>query len=122
MVDLEFPKKVLNSDFLVASENMGYCHDHELACMSIREAWIGTVICDPTNASFFRNCFAHRMAIFSIPGHLRNIGPQDRLEIDLLAGPLKNLTADEEITFTPVPVFQVQQVSQMTCILTWLIT
>lgn len=109
-VDPDFPKKVQKGDFLVAGENMGYGHDHDHACMSIKGSGVGAVICESTNANFLRNSFDHGLAIVEIPDVLKKVHQGDNLELDLAAGTLKNLTTEEEITFTPVPDFLIDQI------------
>ena len=110
-VDPDFPKKVQKGDFLVAGENMGYGHDHDHACKSIRGAGVGAVICETTNANFMRNSFDHGLPIVEIPAVLSKVHPGDRLELDLAAGTLNNLTTEEEMQFAPLPGFILNQLT-----------
>ncbi|MBI4233831.1 MAG: 3-isopropylmalate dehydratase [Chloroflexi bacterium] len=104
-VDPDFPKKVQKGDFIVAGENMGYGHDHDHACMSIKGAGVGAVVCESTNANFLRNSIEHGLAIVEIPGINEIVKQGDPLELDLAKGYVKNLRSGAELKFRPYPDF-----------------
>jgi len=109
-VDPDFPKKVQNGDFIIAGENMGYGHDHDHASRSIIGAGVGVVICESTNANFLRNSIDHGLAVVECPGILDSVNEGDKLEVDLSAGIIKNLTTEEELSFAPYPEFLLEMV------------
>ncbi|MDO8690285.1 MAG: 3-isopropylmalate dehydratase [Dehalococcoidia bacterium] len=102
-VDPDFPKKVQKGDFIVAGENFGYGHDHDHSCISIKGAGVAAVICDSTNSNFFRNSVEHGLPIVEYPGIRKRTREGDEIELDLVAGTIKNLTKGEDYEFTPYP-------------------
>ncbi len=110
VVDAEFPKKVKKGDFIVAGENMGYGHDHDHAPMAIQGAGVAAVICNSTNANFFRNSVEHGLPVVELPGIRAATQQGDELELDLAAGRVRNLTQGKEFRFTPYPEFLLEVV------------
>jgi len=104
-VDPEFPNKVQQGDFIVAGRNFGYGHDHAHACVSILEAGVPAVICESSNGNFIRNSVHYGLAVVEIPGITKMVKDGDKLELDLEAGVVKNLTNEEEVSFSPYPEF-----------------
>src|SRR5215813_7405081 len=98
-VDPEFPQKVRKGDFIVAGENMGYGHDHDHACMSIKGAGVGAVLCESTNANFLRNCIEHGLPLVEIEGINKIVETGSELEVDLVNGYVKNLGTGEGLRF-----------------------
>jgi 3-isopropylmalate/(R)-2-methylmalate dehydratase small subunit len=104
-VDPDFPDKVQKGDFIVAGENMGYGHDHDHACMSIRGAGVGAVLCESTNANFLRNCIEHGLPIIEIKGISSMAETGSKLQVDLVNGSVNNLGTGEMLNFRPFPEF-----------------
>jgi len=104
-VDPEFPNKVQQGDFIVAGRNFGYGHDHHNSCISIVSAGVPAVICESSNGNFVRNSIHHGLAVVEIPGITKMVKEGDKLELDLEAGVVKNLTKEEELHFSPYPDF-----------------
>lgn len=102
-VDPEFPKKVKKGDFIVAGENMGYGHDHDHACQSIKGAGVAAVVCDSTNANFFRNSVDWGLPVVECPGIFEATRQGDALEVDLAQGTITNVTQGRAFQFTPYP-------------------
>ena len=102
-VDPDFPKKVKRGDFIVAVENMGYGHDHDHACQSIKGAGVAAVLCDSTNANFFRNSVDWGLPIVECPGILEATRQGDTLEVDIEQGTVTNATQGRTFHFTPYP-------------------
>jgi len=103
-VDPVFPQKVQKGDFIVAEENMGYGHDHDHACMSIRGAGVGAVLCESAAPYFLRNSIDHGLPVLEIPGISATVRQGDELEVDLEQGTVTNLTG-AVLTFSPFPDF-----------------
>jgi 3-isopropylmalate/(R)-2-methylmalate dehydratase small subunit len=110
-LDPEFPKKVKKGDFLIAGENMGYGHDHDAACISIKGAGIAAVLCESTNGNFHRNCIHHGLPLSVCKGIKGKVNQGDELEVDLAEGIVKNLTAGEELRFLPIPEFLLEMLA-----------
>lgn len=104
-VDPEFPDKVRPGDFIVAQQNMGFGHDHDHACASIKGAGVGAVLCESSAPYFLRNSFDHGLPVLEIPGVFDRVEQADRLRVDLTTGRLDNLTQGTALEFEPVPQF-----------------
>ena len=104
-IDPEFPKKVSKGDFIVAGENIGYGHDHDAACKSIKGAGIAAVLCESTNGNFHRNCLHHGLPVGICKGLKEKVKQGNELEIDFAKGIVKNLTTGDELNFPPIPGF-----------------
>ncbi|HLJ60039.1 MAG TPA: 3-isopropylmalate dehydratase [bacterium] len=104
-VDPEFPRKVQPGDFIVAEQNMGYGHDHDHACMAIRGAGVGAVLCESAAPYFLRNSIDHGLPVLEIPGISTAVTQGDALEVHLAEGVVRNLTVGAELSFAPFPPF-----------------
>jgi 3-isopropylmalate/(R)-2-methylmalate dehydratase small subunit len=104
-VDPDFPRKVEPGDFIVAQDNMGYGHDHDHACMSIRGAGVGAVLCESAAPYFLRNSIDHGLPVLEIPGISRAVTQHDMLEVYLAEGVVRNLSTGATLSFTPFPSF-----------------
>jgi 3-isopropylmalate/(R)-2-methylmalate dehydratase small subunit len=111
-VDPEFPKKVKKGDFIVAGENMGYGHDHDTACISIKGAGIAAVLCESTNGNFHRNSIHHGLPVSVCKGIKGKVKQGDELEVDLAEGAVKNITTGEELRFPPIPDFLLEMLAE----------
>ncbi|HLE81224.1 MAG TPA: 3-isopropylmalate dehydratase [Dehalococcoidia bacterium] len=109
-VDPEFPKKVKAGDFIVAGDNMGYGHDHDHACRSIKGAGVAAVLCDSTNGNFMRNCLDHGLPIIEYPGIRAATKQGDTLEVDLETGTITNITREKVFHFRPFPAFLIESI------------
>ena len=107
-VNPEFPKQVKKGDFIVAGENMGYGHDHDAACISIKGAGIAAVLCESTNGNFHRNSIHHGLPVCVCKGIKEKVKQGDKLEVELAKGTVKNLTTDEVLPFPPIPDFLIE--------------
>jgi 3-isopropylmalate/(R)-2-methylmalate dehydratase small subunit len=104
-LDPEFPQKITRGDFIVAGKNMGYGHDHESGPLAIKGCGIAAVICESTNRNFFRNSIHLGLPVVECEASQGRINQGDRLEVDLGAGIIKNLTSVEELPFPAYPDF-----------------
>jgi 3-isopropylmalate/(R)-2-methylmalate dehydratase small subunit len=109
-VDPEFPNRVQTGDFIVAGRNFGYGHDHDGSCKAILGAGVPAVICESSNGNFIRNSVHHGLPIVEVPGITKMVKEGDKLELDLEAGTVKNLTNEEEMHFSPYPDFLLQMI------------
>ena len=104
-VDPDFPKKVKNGDIMVAGTNMGCGHSHMQANTSIKQCGISCVIAESFDRNFFRNSIAIGLPIIEYRGIKQDVKEGDKLEIDLHAGEIKNLSSRKTLKFTPLPDF-----------------
>lgn len=104
-VDPEFPKKVQPGDFVVGTAGMGYGHDHDHACMALKGAGVGAVICEGTNTNFKRNCIHHGLPVVEVRGIMNEVKTGDELQVDLAAGTVRNVRTDKLLRFAPYPDF-----------------
>ena len=103
VADPEFSNKAKAGDFLIAGENMGFGRGHSYASAAIKTAGLAAVICESTNANFFRNSVWMGLPVVECPGIKKNVNDGDELELDLAAGVIKNLTTRAEFPFVPYP-------------------
>jgi len=104
-LDPDFHKKVQRGDFLIGDDRTGYGHDHEHACIALRGAGIGTVLCEGTNVNFRRNSIHHGLPVVVVKGIMSAVKTGDTLEVNLVEGWVKNLTNSKTLTFKPWPEF-----------------
>ncbi|MBL7175778.1 MAG: 3-isopropylmalate dehydratase [Desulfobacteraceae bacterium] len=104
-VDPDFPDKVQPGDFVVGGEGTGYGHDHDHACMSLKGAGVGAVLCEATNTNFKRNSIHHGLPVIEVKGIMSETKTGDELEVDLVKGKVQNLTTGKTLTFLHYPDF-----------------
>lgn len=102
-VDADFPKKVRPGDFVVGGEGTGYGHDHDHACISLRGAGVGAVLCEATNSNFKRNSIHHGLPVVEVKGIMSRVKTGDDLEVDLAGGTVRNLSTEAILHFRPYP-------------------
>jgi 3-isopropylmalate/(R)-2-methylmalate dehydratase small subunit len=104
-VDPEFPKKVRPGDFVIGGEGTGYGHDHDHACIALRGAGVGAVLCEATNSNFKRNSIHHGLPVVEVRGIMGQVKTGDELDVDLAGGTVRNLTTGTVLLFRPYPDF-----------------
>jgi 3-isopropylmalate/(R)-2-methylmalate dehydratase small subunit len=104
-LDPDFPRKVEKGDFIVGSENVGYGHDHDQACMAIKGAGVGAVLCESSNGNFVRNSIDHGLPVVEIKGISKAVKQGDQLEVDLASGVCRNVTTEAVLRFARLPDF-----------------
>ena len=87
--------------FLVAGKNFGMGSSREQAPLVIKEAGIVGVVAKSFARIFYRN--AINIGLSLVEADTENISENDRLEIDLENGILKNLTKKTESKIKPLP-------------------
>jgi 3-isopropylmalate/(R)-2-methylmalate dehydratase small subunit len=107
-VDPDFPKKIEPGDIIVGGEGFGYGHDHDHACMSLRGAGVGAVLCEATNSNFMRNSIHHGLPVVEVKGILGGTENGDELEVDLSKGMVRDLTNGKTFTFVSYPDFIIE--------------
>ena len=111
-VDPTFAERVVPGDFLVGEENIGYGHDHDHACISIRGAGVAAVLCDSSAPYFLRNCIDHGLPVVEVPGISSQVQTGDPLTVDLIAGRVTNGRTGAELTFGSYPPFLLERLDE----------
>ncbi len=99
--DPEFPKKMKPGDFIVAGKNFGMGSSREHAPLALKIAGVSAVIAKSFARIFYRN--AINVGLPVLIADTDRIAEGDKLEVDLSAGVIRNLTRGEEIRAKPMP-------------------
>ena len=100
-IDQEFASKIQAGDVIVAGPNFGCGSSREEAAAAMREAGVGAVLAPSFSRLFMRNGINFGLPIISAPAIDQHIAQGDVVEIDLLAGYLKNLSSGFETRLPP---------------------
>lgn len=99
--DPEFAQKMSPGDFVVAGSNFGLGSSREHAPQVLKISGVNAVLAKSFARIFFRN--AINIGLLLVECDTDRINQDDELELDLLAGIIKNLTQGIEIKTTPLP-------------------
>ncbi len=100
-LDPEFYEKVQDGDFLVAGRNFGCGSSREQAPLALKHAGIRAVLARSFARLFYRNAINTGLPV--VECDTDEISPGDRLEVDLEAGKIRNLTTGKVLTSKPLP-------------------
>jgi 3-isopropylmalate/(R)-2-methylmalate dehydratase small subunit len=101
----EFMKKLRPGDVIVAGKNFGCGSSREHAPIAIKAAGVSCVVARSFARIFYRNCFNMGLPIFESSAAVDGISEGDRIEIDAVAGVIRNLTTNKNFNVAPVPPF-----------------
>ncbi|MBI4278175.1 MAG: 3-isopropylmalate dehydratase small subunit [Armatimonadetes bacterium] len=101
-VDPDFANKVKPGDLVVAGDNFGGGSSREAAPIALKRAGVGAVIATYFARIFFRNAINVGLAVLECP-QARRIREGDELEVEVLAGTIRNLTCGETYEATKFP-------------------
>lgn len=101
-IDPTFAGRVRKGDLLVAGKNFGAGSSREYAASSLRLAGISGVIAPFFARIFFRNAINQGLAVFECADASR-IREGDELEVDVVAGMVKDLTQGLTLASTKLP-------------------
>jgi len=101
-VDPDFPKKVRPGDIIVAGRNFGSGSSRETAAYILKESGVGAVISPLFARIFYRNAINIGLPVFILPEADR-ICEGNIVEIDPLAGYVRDITTDEVFQCGKVP-------------------
>ena len=96
---------VAEGDILVAGSNFGSGSSREHAPVAIKAAGISCVIAESFARIFFRNAFNVGLPLLECPEVSREAAAGERLEIDVAAGSIKNLSSGATYEARPFPPF-----------------
>jgi 3-isopropylmalate/(R)-2-methylmalate dehydratase small subunit len=110
-IDLSFRTRVQPGDIMAAGENFGCGSSREHAPIAIQASGISLVIARSFARIFYRNAINIGLAIVECPAAADAIADGDRVEADLDAGIIRDLTTGAEFETVPFPPF-IQQIIQ----------
>lgn len=102
-IDKEFVLKVNAGDIIVARENFGCGSSREHAPIAIKACGISAVIAKSFARIFFRNAINIGLPIIENADLPDETDSQDKLEINLETGEIKNLTKGKTYQAAPFP-------------------
>jgi len=101
--DPEFAGLVKPGDVIVAGRNFGCGSSREHAPVAIKAAGVAAVVAETFARIFFRNAINTGLPILAAPAAAAEAATGDRLEIDLEAGVVRNVTKGTEYKVHPFP-------------------
>ena len=101
-LDPTFASRVRKGDLLVGGKNFGAGSSREYAASALRIVGIGAVIAPFFARIFFRNAINQGLAVFEC-AEARTIREGDDLEVDVVAGTVRDLTQGTSFTSTKLP-------------------
>lgn len=108
-IDPTFTARVSAGNIMIAGQNFGCGSSREHAPIAINASGISLVIAKSFSRIFFRNAINIGLAIIECPAAAAEINEGDRIEADLDAGIIRNLTTGREYRTEPFPAF-IQQI------------
>ncbi|PIP63356.1 3-isopropylmalate dehydratase [Candidatus Roizmanbacteria bacterium CG_4_9_14_3_um_filter_33_18] len=76
-----FAKTVKKDDFIIAGNNFGCGSSRETAVTALKACGIKAIIAKSFARIFYRNCI--NQGLLAIVGETKNIGPNDKIKIDI---------------------------------------
>lgn len=105
-VDPDFVRRIAPGDFIVAGNNFGCGSSRETAPRVIKLAGLSAVLAKGFARIFFRN--AINVGLPVVECDTGGIEEGDRLEVDLTAGLVRNLTRGTEANIAPLPAVMLE--------------
>lgn len=102
-LDRNFASAVCRGDMIVAGENFGSGSSREQAPLVLKALGISAVVAKSFARIFFRNAINIGLPVVICKEVYDGVQANDRLEIDVLKGTVKNLTANQSFTSTKLP-------------------
>jgi 3-isopropylmalate/(R)-2-methylmalate dehydratase small subunit len=107
-LDESFAARVQAGDVIVAGENFGCGSSREHAALAIRGAHVGCVIARSFARIFYRNAINVGLPILECPAAVEGAEQGHRLQIELEAGRVRNLTTGQVYHADPYPPFMIK--------------
>lgn len=105
-VDPDFVRRIAPGDFIVAGNNFGCGSSRETAPRVIKLAGLSAVLAKGFARIFFRN--AINVGLPVVECDTGGIEDGDQLEVDLIAGLVRNLTREREVKVAPLPAVMLE--------------
>ena len=107
-IDIDFVSKVKTGDIIAADSNFGCGSSREHAPVAIKASGISCVIAKSFARIFFRNAINIGLPLLECAEAVDNIKAGDKVEVDLAAGKITNLSNGKSFTSKPCPEFMMQ--------------
>jgi 3-isopropylmalate/(R)-2-methylmalate dehydratase small subunit len=104
-IDMDFVKKVMPGDIIVANKNFGCGSSREHAPISIKASGVSCVIAATFARIFYRNAFNTGLPILECEEAALKTESGDELEVNFITGEIKNITKGETYQAEPFPEF-----------------
>ena len=102
-IDKDFAPNVKEGDFIIAGYNFGCGSSREHAPLAIKTCGVKAVIAKSFARIFYRNAINIGLVIIENSQIQDEINIDDKLEIDVEKGLIKNITKNKEYSFPPYP-------------------
>ena len=103
--DPTFVSRVKPGDFIVAGSNFGLGSSREHAPLVIKMAGISAIIAKSVARIFFRNAINQGLPVFIC--NTDEINDGDKLEVDLSASKIRDITNGKQLTFGKIPAVMI---------------
>ncbi|HFD39278.1 MAG TPA: 3-isopropylmalate dehydratase small subunit [Anaerolineae bacterium] len=107
-LDAGFAGQVQPGDMIVAGENFGCGSSREHAPLALKGAGVSAVVARSFARIFYRNAINVGLPILESPAAVEGTEAGHRLEIDLEAGRIRNLTTGQTYRAEPYPPFMLE--------------
>lgn len=101
-LDPAFAKNVQRGDIVVGGRNFG-CGSSRPAQAALKALGVGAVIAESFGRIFFRNSISDSLLVIPCMGITGFVNAGDRVELDVVAGQVRNLTQGTVLKFEPLP-------------------
>ena len=108
--DPNFASQMEKGDFVVGGNNFGLGSSREHAPQIIKIAGVGAVLAKSFARIFYRNSI--NIGLLLIECDTDRIDANDKLEIDIQNGVVKNVTKNEEIKIQPLPPVMIKHLNE----------
>ena len=103
-LDPEFSSRVRPGDIMVAGRNFG-CGSSTPAFSAIMALGVAAIVAESFGRLFFRNCISAGLVVIPCAEIVNFVDTGNRIEIDTIAGMVRNLTIGNSLGFAPLPEF-----------------
>ncbi len=118
-VDAEFPKKIADGDVIVGGKNFGCGSSREHAPIAIKGSGISCVIAESFARIFYRNAINTGLPIVVSLEAARDLRSQEEIEVDTVAGTVRNLSRNKIYQADRFPDFM-QEIITAGGLLNWI--
>jgi 3-isopropylmalate/(R)-2-methylmalate dehydratase small subunit len=103
-IDPTFASKVKRGDILVAGKNFG-AGSSRPAHATLMALGLAGIVADSFSRIFFRNSISGGLLVTPCPGICDIVDSGNEIEVDTVAGRVRNLTTGRELDCPPLPPF-----------------
>ena len=101
--DPDIARNITRGDILVGGKMFG-CSSSRIAPVKLLNyIGIGVVVAESIARIFYRNCISLAIPVIECKGIAEIVSTNDRLEVDITTGDIRNLTTGAGLKGTPVP-------------------